>query len=150
MYAAYIHRTPAMIKANAQETHGDICQISLLPADSSCCYLGGSRERQSSNSNACATSTWIAESRRLQTDSNVDAQWRNRCGAQDAQDADQVCTFHRRTIILLSSLLCRPLPAATHPCIPSGMLFPRHQAARSRCGGEAGTHRFQSLSLYHV
>jgi hypothetical protein len=30
MYAAYIHRTPAMIKANAQETHGDICQIALL------------------------------------------------------------------------------------------------------------------------
>jgi hypothetical protein len=38
MYAAYIHRTPAMIKANAQATHGDVCQIALLPADSSCCY----------------------------------------------------------------------------------------------------------------
>jgi hypothetical protein len=117
-------------------------------------------ERRPSNSNACATSTWIAESRRLQTDSNVDAQRRYRCGAQDAQDADQVCTFNRRTIILVSSLLYRPLPAATHPCIPSGMLLPstpasfglllpRHQAARSRCG-EAGAHRFQSLSLYHV
>lgn len=81
-------------------------------------------ERRPSNSNACATWTWIAESRRLQTDSNVDAQWRNRCGAQDVQNADQVCTFHRRTIILVSP---PRTPACSYsPLHPERDAPPRH------------------------
>jgi hypothetical protein len=61
------------------------------------------------------------ESRRLQTDSNVDVQWRNCCGAQDA---DQVCTFHRRTIILVSP---QKTPACSFsPLHPERDAPPRH------------------------
>jgi hypothetical protein len=56
----------------------------------------------------------------------------------------------------LPSTVNIPLPVATHPCIPSGILLPatpasfgvllpRHKAACSCCGEEAAAHRFGIL-----